>query len=79
MRQFSSNRLRKYWPDLLRDGNRESHYRVDHIEATLVFDLGTSQPSYLDDFIGQVDHKLPGAYCWFAAESRHMTIRKLAT
>jgi hypothetical protein len=78
MREFSESVLHRYWPDPLRDGNRESHYRADHIEATLVFDL-KQQPSYIDDFIRSVDASVRGSYCWFAAESRHMTVRALAT
>ena len=78
MDQFSGSRLSEYLPSLQADGNRESHYRATHIESTLVFDLAHQQPEFIDQFIEAVDRELPGFYCWFTAESRHMTVRGLA-
>ena len=53
MKQFSDSRLKEYWSDVSRPGNRESHYRMPHIESTLIYDLPDSkdQPSYIEDFI----------------------------
>ncbi|MFV1958555.1 MAG: hypothetical protein ACC662_03985 [Planctomycetota bacterium] len=78
MDQFSSARLPEYLPRLQADGNRESHYRETHVEATLVFDLRNQQPKAIQRFIEMVDGELPGAYCWFRTESLHMTVRGLA-
>ena len=79
MRQFEDQELRRYWPSLLRTENRESHYRLDHVEATLVYDLPSDPPDYFEHLIAAVEQALPGAYYWFAPESRHMTIRALTT
>lgn len=79
MRQFGDQELRRYWPFLLRPENRERHYRLDHVESTLVYDLPAEQPDCFEHLIAAVERELPGAYYWFAPESRHMTIRALAT
>jgi hypothetical protein len=76
LRQFDRRNLRAYWHVHLRGGNRESHYRCDCDERTLVFDL-TWQPDVLDAFIRRVDAALPDAYRWFDATSRHVTLRTL--
>lgn len=80
MEQFSEARLAEYWPDVSRPGNRESHYRMLHIESTLIYDLPLQRINLLNikDFIEEVDKKLPGLYCWFVPESRHMTVRALS-
>lgn len=77
--QFSTDNLAMYWKDLLRDGNRESHYRTTHIEATLVYDIPDKHPLHdsIDNFIKEVDSKLQNYFCWFSKESRHMTVRAL--
>ena len=79
MNQFSESCLEKYWMDVSRQGNRESHYRISHIESTLIYDLPSpkDQPPYIKNFIEEVDKKLPNLYCWFAPESRHITVRAL--
>ena len=71
MNQFSKERLTSYWVDVMRDGNRESHYRADHVEATLVSDLPSTMPG-LDEFRARVDEQIPGAHKWFDSQSRHM-------
>ncbi|TKJ43355.1 hypothetical protein CEE36_04805 [candidate division TA06 bacterium B3_TA06] len=80
MDQFHETRLAGYWSDVSRPGNRESHYRMLHIESTLIYDLPPpkNQPTYIDTFIEEVEKRLPGLYCWFAPESRHMTVRALS-
>ena len=78
MDQFSSARLVEYFPKLQEPGNRESHYRYTHVEATLVFDLPRKFIDFVSEFIHAVDKALPGYYCWFKEESRHMTVRGLA-
>jgi len=78
MKPFEKGRLLDYLEDLKREGNRETDYRKDHIEATLVFDLPKKQPKYIQDFIDKVNSELPDLYCWFEPESRHMTVRALA-
>ena len=77
LNQFAKPNLKEYLPKLQREGNRESHYRTVHIESTLVFDLQEQQPEYINTFIDRVNKKLPGFYCWFIPESRHITIRSL--
>jgi len=78
LNQFAKPNLKEYLSKLQRDGNRESHYRTAHIESTLIFDLQDQQPRYIATFIDKVDKKLPGFYCWFSRESRHITVRSLA-
>lgn len=78
MRQFDRGRLSEYLKDLNREGNRESDYRKDFIEAALVFELPKNQPQYIQDFINAVQSELPDCYCWFDPESRHITLRSLA-
>ncbi|MGE0084162.1 MAG: hypothetical protein AB7S75_07040 [Desulfococcaceae bacterium] len=77
--QFSENNLSAYWKYLSRDGNRESHYRKTHIEATLVYDIPNDHKIHdlLDEFIKKIDTELENYFCWFSRESRHMTIRSL--
>ena len=77
MKQFSKERLLEYLEDLRREGNRESDYSNDNIEATLVFDLPKDKPQYIQDFINMVNRKLPNLYRWFAPISMHMTVRAL--
>ncbi|HUU85166.1 MAG TPA: hypothetical protein VM243_16825 [Phycisphaerae bacterium] len=76
---FSRDRLLEYWPHVQREGNRESHYRTTHIESTLVFDLKATTMPYVDLFMRKVDAQLPGRYCWFGRESRHLTVRALVS
>jgi len=79
MSQFSENNLSAYWKNISRDGNRESHYRTTHIEATLVYDIPDDHQLHelFDKFIKKVDTALQDYFCWFSRESRHMTIRSL--
>lgn len=81
MNQFSRDNLSAYWKDLIRDGNRESHYRVTHIESTLIYDIPDKHPlnNSIDYFIEKVDNELPGHFCWFDRKSRHMTVRALVS
>lgn len=80
MAQFARSTIDAYLKEgLQREGNREDHYRVTHIESTLVFDLLEQQPRYIQEFIDAVNLRLPGHYCWFAEKSRHMTVRGLTS
>lgn len=67
MYQISADNFAIYWDDLLRDGNRESHYRTNHIESTLVYDIPNEHPLHksIDEFINEVDSKLHNYFCWF--------------
>ncbi len=75
--EFSCERLEEYLPKLQQDGNRESHYRDDYTVSTLALEIGADQLDCIARFIDEVDRRLPGAYCWFAKESRHLTVRAL--
>lgn len=77
MAQFSEQRLVDYLEHLQSSGNRESDYRRPWIEATLIYDLPEEQPTYIEEFIKEVDKQLPDLYRWFEPSSRHMTVRAL--
>ena len=78
MSQFTEDNLVEYLPRLQAEGNRESHYRSTHVEATLVFDIGNQLERLVQRFTEIVDRELPVAYRWFSPKSRHMTVRGLA-
>jgi hypothetical protein len=80
MEPFLLKNLDEYWNKVKIYGNREGYYRKPHIEATLVFDLPhpDKQPTYIKEFIDEVNNNLPDIYCWFSPESRHMTVRALS-
>jgi hypothetical protein len=80
IKPFLSENLDEYWNKVKVYGNRESYYRKPHIEATLIFDLPhpNIQPSYIKEFIDEVNNSLPDIFCWFLPESRHMTVRALS-
>ncbi len=77
MAQFSEP-LERYLRSVQKEGNRESYYRTPHVESTLIFDLENQQPSYVTEFIGQVEARLPDRYSWFDQDCRHITVRALA-
>ncbi|KAK9903307.1 hypothetical protein WJX75_002515 [Coccomyxa subellipsoidea] len=73
-----------YWFAASRDGNRESHYRDDHLGVTLAFGLpletghieaAAQIGGLIDRFRQRVNAELPGMYAWFADNSLHVTLR----
>jgi hypothetical protein len=75
---FARPRLTSYWKNgLLRGRGKESDYRADHVEATLVVDLPHANSDSMQRFIEEVDRSLPGMYCWFLPHSWHVTVRAL--
>lgn len=76
-----------YWFSVSKDGNREQHYRGDHIGATLVCGVnawaeashgGVQTLSHcLQAFRADVEDVLPGMYTWFSMASLHVTLRAL--
>ena len=73
--QFDANNLKDYLPLVQRAGNRESHYRMPHVESTLV--AWIEEPPMVQAFIQQVNQELPHTFAWFHPASRHITIRAL--
>ncbi|CAE8736449.1 unnamed protein product [Polarella glacialis] len=74
-----------YWLHASKDGNRESHYRGGVTGATLVWDFGRLSGGANDTlaeeiqrFQQEVEKSLPGLYCFFKPQARHMTVRALA-
>ncbi|BDA49980.1 hypothetical protein COCOBI_15-1080 [Coccomyxa sp. Obi] len=73
-----------YWFAASRDGNREGHYRGDHLGVTLAFGLpleegnveaATQIGALIGRFRQRVDAELPGMYAWFGDSSLHVTLR----
>lgn len=63
-----------------RKRSRESHYRSEHTEDTLVvFTTATGRllRRCIDCFRCKVDELLPNYYCWFRGDALHCTIRAL--
>lgn len=73
--QFSVANLEAYLPKVQQIGNRESHYRLPHVESTLV--AWIPEPPIVQQFIQVLNHALPDTFAWFSPESRHVTIRAL--
>lgn len=75
---FARPRLTTYWKNGLRKGEgKESDYRSDHVEVTLVVDLPHANSDIMQRFTEEVDRALPGVYCWFSPHSWHVTVRAL--
>ncbi|KAJ3211273.1 Lanosterol synthase (Oxidosqualene--lanosterol cyclase) [Entophlyctis luteolus] len=67
----------KYLEEVQKSGNRESHYRENHVESTLaiVFGESTDVQMILDEFRRAVDFLLPGYYAWMEGAALHSTLR----
>ncbi|KAJ3390520.1 Lanosterol synthase (Oxidosqualene--lanosterol cyclase) [Entophlyctis sp. JEL0112] len=70
----------KYLEEVQKSGNRESHYRENHVESTLaiVFGESTDVQMILDEFRRAVDFLLPGYYAWMEGAALHSTLRSAA-
>jgi hypothetical protein len=81
LQEFDLHRIEEYWFNASKDGQREMHYRSDHVENTLVAFLDKDQDQLyrvIEEFINLVDKELPGMYVWFDRKSLHLTIRALS-
>lgn len=77
LQQFDRTELDWYGQYARMEGHRASHYRDPCSEATLICEL-PPLPAAVDHFQAAVEAALPGKYAWFAAASRHLTVRALA-
>ena len=79
MAQFSGPEMvDAYFPDVARDGSRETHYRSTAMGVTLAARVrGGFFLSTVDRFRKAVDEALPGVYTWFEDKSLHCTVRGL--
>ena len=74
LRPFSPEGMCAYLPAINKPGNRETHYRGNHSERTLVCFL-SELPAVVAEFKRDVDTALPNTYVWF--DALHMTVRAL--
>lgn len=78
--QFDYDYLKTYWKEKVsKPENRESYYRMKHIESTLVSFIKDNRLKKLcNEFKGEVEKELGDMkYVWFSDESLHITIRAL--
>lgn len=75
--QFSRERMDEYARELEKDGHRESHYRNPVRGWSLIADLPAGSLPLAERLLDEVEKSVPGKYCRFHVDSRHITIRSL--